>query len=312
MASILDTVDQRTKLAGHNRLELLLFRFGSRQVFGINVFKVREVVHCPPITKIPESHPSVLGVATLRDMTISIIDLAGAIGIEPCQNPREGFVIITEYNRCIQGFLVSNVERIINVTWKSIMHPPAGTTQSSYLTAVTEYEEQLVELLDVEKVLAEIVGEQLEVSKNIVEDIDSKQPEGPDQRRILVVDDSAIARKQIVRTLEQLEMSCDIACNGSEALEILRAAAEERSIGEVYAMVISDVEMPDMDGYTLTSEIRKDDKLKGLYVLLHSSLSGIFNNSMVEKVGANNFISKFNADELATGVFEALDDVRVA
>ena len=158
MASILDSVDQRTKLAGHNRMELLLFHFGSAQIFGINVFKVKEVVRCPDITMIPESHPSVVGVANMRGKTIPIIDLAKAIGVEPCKNIDDGFVIVTEYNRNIQGFLVDSVDRIINVNWSNILPPPKGTGDENYLTAVTEYKDQLIELLDVEKVLSEIIG----------------------------------------------------------------------------------------------------------------------------------------------------------
>ncbi len=311
MASVLDSVDQRTKLAGHNRMELLLFHFGSAQVFGINVFKVKEVVRCPEITKIPESHPSVVGVANMRGITISIIDLAKAIGTEPCKNIDDGFVIVTEYNRNIQGFLVDSVDRIINVNWSNILPPPKGSGDENYLTAVTEYNDKLIELLDVEKVLSEIIGQTMEMSEEVVDRTENFSEEVASSKRILVVDDSAVARKQIVRTLEQIQMECEVACNGREALTILQQYAEKGDVRESIAMVISDVEMPDMDGYTLTTEIRKDERLKVLYVLLHSSLSGISNSSMVEKVGANNFIAKFNADELATGVFEALDEARL-
>ena len=104
MAGILDGVNQRTQLAGHNRMELLLFRLNGRQRFGINVFKVQEVMQCPPLTQIPQSHSAVVGVANLRGKTIGIVDLSKAIGGRTTPNPREQIVIISEYNRRVQGF----------------------------------------------------------------------------------------------------------------------------------------------------------------------------------------------------------------
>ncbi|MCB1726817.1 MAG: purine-binding chemotaxis protein CheW, partial [Gammaproteobacteria bacterium] len=117
MAGVLDGVDMRTKLAGHNRLELLLFRLGGRQRFGINVFKVQEVIQCPPLTVVPQSHPVVLGIANMRGKTIAIMDLAMAIGAPALGDPRDRFVIVTEYNRKVQGFLVDSVDRIVNMNW---------------------------------------------------------------------------------------------------------------------------------------------------------------------------------------------------
>ena len=118
MAGLLDSVDQRTRLAGHNRLELLLFKLDEKQSFGINVFKVQEVIHCPELTRIPKAHPVVCGVANMRGKTISVIDLASAVGKPALQDRDDRFVIITEYNRVVQGFLVYSVDRIINVNWE--------------------------------------------------------------------------------------------------------------------------------------------------------------------------------------------------
>ena len=126
MAGILDGVDMRTKLAGHNRLELLLFRLGGRQRFGINVFKVQEVIQCPTLTSVPQSHPVVLGIASMRGKTIPIMDLSRAIGAAPVADHRDKFVIVTEYNRNVQGFLVDSVDRIVNMNWGDILPPPKG------------------------------------------------------------------------------------------------------------------------------------------------------------------------------------------
>jgi two-component system chemotaxis response regulator CheV len=159
MAHILDGVDQRTRLAGHNRLELLLFRLNSRQRFGINVFKVQEGIQCPKLTEVPQSHPAVVGIANLRGNTIGIVDLAKALGGRPAVDYSDRFVIISEYNKRVQGFLVGGVERIVNLNWEDILPPPKATGRHSYMTAVTQVDGELVEIIDVEKVMFEVMGD---------------------------------------------------------------------------------------------------------------------------------------------------------
>ena len=150
MAGILDGVDQRTKLAGHNRFELLLFKLLGAQRYGINVFKVQEVIQCPPLTQIPSAHSVICGVAHLRGKTIPVLDLSMAIGMPALERGGEAYVIVTEYNRTIQGFLVRAVDRIINIGWDQVNGPPSGSGKNSYLTAVTEVENELIEVIDVE------------------------------------------------------------------------------------------------------------------------------------------------------------------
>ena len=148
MAGLLDGIDQRTNLVGENRLELLLFKLGGRQRYGINVFKVQEVIQCPPLTKVVQSNPMVRGIANMRGKTISIMDMAQAIGKRPVQDTANAFVIVTEYNRSIQGFLVEGVERIVNLNWEDIKAPPKGLGKENYMTAVTNVDEQLVEIIE--------------------------------------------------------------------------------------------------------------------------------------------------------------------
>ncbi len=302
MAGILDSVNQRTQLVGQNRLELLLFRLAGRQRFGINVFKVREVLQCPPLTAIPKRNKYVKGIAHIRGQTISVIDLSLATGGRPIENTKDSFIIIAEYNRSVQGFLVHSVERIININWEAIMPPPKGTGgRSSYLTAVTEIDKELVEIIDVEKILEEISPSPTALTKEFeVESITKSLGE----RTILIADDSAVARNQVKRALEGLGISMHLVKNGREALVYLQETAKQcnSSVTEKIGLLISDIEMPDMDGYTLTAEIRMDPMLKPLHVILHTSLSGVFNQQMVQKVGADDFIAKFNPDELAESV----------
>lgn len=303
MTGILDSVNQRTQLVGQNRLELLTFRLMRRQRYGINVFKVKEVLQCPKLTTMPNLHPLVKGIAHIRGQTISVIDMSLATGGRPIEDLSNCFVIISEFNRSVQGFLVTSVERIINMNWESILPPPKGAGRSNYLTAVTEIDNELVEILDVEKILDEISPADTDITGTVLEDLATQLPE---VNRILVADDSTVARKQVQRAIEAIGYECVLVKDGREALNTLKEMAREGSIYDQLALVISDIEMPEMDGYTLTAEIRNNPQLKNLHVILHTSLSGVFNQAMVERVGANAFIPKFNPDELGSAVLQAI------
>ena len=304
MSSILESVNKRTQLVGQNRLELLLFKFDDKQKFGINVFKVKEVLQCPPLTSLPKLNSYVRGIAHIRGTTISVIDLSAATGGKPIEDISKSFIIISEYNRSVQGFLVSSVERIVNMNWEGIMPPPKGAGRNSYLTAVAELDGELVEILDVEKILDEISPVKTEISQEVDETLTIDRDQ---QFNVLVIDDSSVARKQIVRALSSLNLNIDTAKDGREALDMLKHKAEGvEDLSANIPLIISDIEMPEMDGYTLTAEIREDPKLKNIKVVLHTSLSGVFNQAMVQKVGADDFIAKFNPDELASAVNKQL------
>ena len=306
MAGVLEAVDRRTRLAGCNRLELLLFRIGGRQRYGINVFKVREVLECPPLRTVPYGHHGVRGLAHVRGRTLSVIDMGRVVG-QPLPDDIHGlYVVITEFNRSTQGFLVTGVDRIVNINWENIQPPPA-TGAASYITAITEVDGSLIEIIDVEKVLSEICPANLTVSS----DLTDRGGDSAKRLPVLVVDDSGVARNMIARTLEQLGIHCVLANSGREGLELLKQwAGEGTPICERLSLVVTDIEMPEMDGYTLTSEIKKDERLKALHVILHSSLSGNFNDALAKRVGADQFLPKFRPDELARAVLDQVDMVR--
>ncbi|ENM3764862.1 chemotaxis protein CheV [Vibrio cholerae] len=306
MTGILDSVNQRTQLVGQNRLELLTFRLNGRQRYGINVFKVKEVLQCPKLTSMPNLHRLVKGVAHIRGQTVSVIDMSLAVGGRPTTDVDKSFVVITEFNRTIQAFLVSSVERIINMRWEAILPPPNGTGKSNYLTAVTNIDNELVEIIDVEKILAEITPVNEDMDSSIGEQIAQVEQEKEFVRRILIADDSSVARKQVQRAIESLGFEVISTQDGKVAYDKLVEMLNDGPISNQISLVISDIEMPEMDGYTLTAEIRRHNELKDLYVILHSSLSGVFNQAMVERVGANAFIAKFNPDELGNAVKAAL------
>ncbi|MCY1282659.1 Chemotaxis protein CheV [compost metagenome] len=304
MAGVMDSVNQRTQLVGQNRLELLLFRLDGRQLYGINVFKVKEVLQCPKLTVMPKSSPVVRGVANIRGGTIPILDLSMATGRRGLDDLANSFVIITEYNTKVQGFLVRSVERIVNMNWEEILPPPKGTGREHYLTAVAQLDQQLVEIIDVEKILAEVAPTSEVISDGV---IDAETQSRAVSKHVLIVDDSSVARKQVIRCLQTVGVEVTALNDGREALEYLKGMADAgKSIGDELLMLISDIEMPEMDGYTLTAEIRHDPRMQNLHILLHTSLSGVFNQAMVKKVGADDFLAKFRPDDLASRVVERI------
>ena len=303
MSGVLHGVDMRTQMAGQNRLELLLFRLVGRQRFGINVFKVQEVIQCPTLTSLPNSHPTIRGVAHMRGKTITVLDLSQAISGLPIPDWKEKFIIVTEYNRQTQGFLVESVDRIVNMNWEKIV-PPPKSARDSYLTAVTRIDEELIEIIDVEKVMQEIMGIDEEIHNGEATDHVALE-----DQHVLVADDSLVARKQIKKVLDHLGVSATLVNDGKEAYDqLLQWKEEGKDLHNWLATVISDVEMPMMDGYSLTSKIRQTAGLDHLHIILHTSLSGVFNHAMVDKVGANDFIAKFEPDELALSIKERLEE----
>ncbi len=305
MAGVMETVNQRTQLVGANRLELLLFRMEGPQVYGINVFKVKEVLQCPKLTLLPQSHKVVRGVAHLRIGIIPIMDLSMSTGGPRVSDLDNAFVIITEYNLKTQGFLVAGVERIVNMNWGDIHPPPKGTGREHYLTAVTEFEGKLIEIIDVEKVLAEVSPMNETMSDDVVSEEVAEEAKA---LHVLIVDDSKIARKQVARCLEEIGVEVTALNDGLQAWNHLQKLTDEGvRIQDKYLMMISDIEMPEMDGYTLTTSVRNDPRIADFNIVLHTSLSGVFNKAMVEKVGADGFIAKFNPDILGEEVVARIE-----
>ncbi|WP_299183705.1 chemotaxis protein CheV [uncultured Neptuniibacter sp.] len=309
MSGILDSVNLRTQMVGQNRLELLLFGLESEQQYGINVFKVREVLQCPELTEVPRQTSAIKGMAHIRGETIPVLDLSEAVGRNkvPHEQRQDCFLIVAEYNRRTLAFLVRQVDRILNTQWDQIMAPPTEIGVENYLTAIFEHEGKLIEILDVEQILADLYPMPTEVSKDVADDqVRAKARE----HQILIVDDSSVARNQMQRSLENLGIKVTSCNNGRMAWDLLQdMAGRGTDVTSHFLMIISDIEMPEMDGYTLTSMIREDDRMSGMHVVLHTSLSGGFNVSMVKKVGADGFLAKFNPDDLATAVVQRIQQV---
>ncbi len=305
MSDLLQSIDARTRLAGTNKLEILMFslgldsRTGRTETFGINVFKVREVMRTPPITSAPEMPSSVMGMVSLRGVLVPVIDLVRYTGIPSDTTPE--VMIVTEYNGRTQGLLVAAVDTILRLDWAKMKVPPAMLAQnmSGLITAVTELADgRLVMMMDVEKILSDTTGtEDEDVYRHVV-------PLGKEGRTVFFADDSSTARKQISRTLDALGVHHIQAVNGRQAWEtLLRLADQSTSRGEPLVqsvqIVLTDVEMPEMDGYMLTRRIKSDTRFKGIKVLMHSSLSGDSNQKLGKSVGVDEYVSKFEPQRLA-------------
>ncbi len=300
MAKWMAEIDQRTRLAGANKMELLMFHLGTEEIYGINVFKIREVMQLPPVTKLPDADPRILGLVNLRGENVALVDLKQAIGLGPMES--EGAkLIIAEYNDNKQGFLVGGVDRIIRMSWERIQVPPpmVQSSRQGAVTAVTKLEDgRMVLILDVEKVLAELhpkADEEVLVGIEMVNELAGK--------RVLVADDSVVARKQIMKTLERLGMKWEETQTGKEALTRLQYYAETaegagQSIYDYFVGVITDIEMPEMDGFSLTKHIREDPRMQALPVLMHSSLSGQCNVERGKSMGVTDYVTKFQPAEL--------------
>jgi len=292
-----------------DRLELLMFGLCGTQRFGINVLKVKEVVSCPNLTQIPESHSSVLGVAHFRGESLTIIDLGRAIGrrtlIGDQMKMTDGSVIVTEFNRTSVGFWVASIDRIVVLDWSEIQRPPKGSSASAYISGVTKINDQLVQVLDVEKVLSETISPRFNEKTRLGKD---DIPASMHGAQVLVVDDSSIARKHVSSVLEQLGLLNAITTrDGKEAIDLLKSWEDEGvDVATTIPVVISDIEMPEMDGYTLTNTLRGNPKLKDIYIILHTSLTGAINPQLADELGANAALTKFDADDLAHAIVEGV------
>ncbi|MCX7628167.1 MAG: chemotaxis protein [Methylophilaceae bacterium] len=296
--NLLEAVDARTKLAGSNKMEILLFSLGSHEIFGINVFKVREVTHTPHITKTPNVPKGVEGFISLRGNIIPVLSLSTFINLEGKAECSNSTLIVTEFSRHTQGFLVHDVDRIIRVDWDKVKPPQNMLSgNETVITAITELPDgRLVSILDVEQLLANVIGE-AKIPDIEPIDLDS-------DRFIFFADDSAVARKAIVGVLDRMGVKHQQASNGQEAWEKLkslaaRAQQDGRPLHETLRLILTDAEMPEMDGYVLTKNIKSDRRFAGIPVVMHSSLSSQANRTMGMQAGVDAYVPKFDPHALA-------------
>lgn len=308
MTNFIQSVDERTQLAGANRLEILLFSLGldkntgREEVFGLNVFKIREVIQVPEITRAPNMPPGVVGMVSLRGTMLPVIDLAKFCGMD-VEEPADK-LIITEFNKSTTGMLVRSVEQIIRMEWNDIRVPPEmmAHQMGGLITAVTELKDnRIAMIIDVEKVLSETAG--INDDESAFETIEKTDFES----FMLFADDSVVARKQIEKTLNKMGIKYVSAKNGDDAWDKLqeiaiRADSMGVPVKDYLKLILTDVEMPGMDGYVLTKKIKSDERFKDIPVLMHSSLSADTNIALGKQMGADHYLPKFDPVELSKAV----------
>ena len=313
--SAMREIDERTNLTGNSMFELLLFRLGEangtvkRELYGINVFKVREIMVMPEITAMVNAPSTVMGVANIRGQMIPVINLPLITGCNPTKGL--GILLVTEFARTTQAFAVEEVNEIVRLEWKQVLS--AEGTGGGLVTSIARLDgnlenTRLAQVLDVEQILRDVFPEQ---HKALKEDTVMPQAAIPPGSVILAADDSAVARMMIEQGLKAMNVDYIMTKTGKEAWERLAtmhadAVAQGKSIRDRVALVLTDLEMPEMDGFTLTRNIKQDPRYAGIPVIIHSSLTGTTNESHVKSVGADAYVAKFVAEELGNTIRSVL------
>jgi two-component system chemotaxis response regulator CheV len=308
-------VDERTNLTSNSMFELLLFRLGEaahserRELFGINVFKVREILVMPEVTAMVNSPPTVMGVANIRGQMISVINLPMVVGCKPTKGL--GILLVTEFARTTQAFAVEEVNEIVRLEWKQVLS--AENTGGGLVTSIARLDgnaenTRLAQVLDVEQILRDVfpqdhqaIPDGAHVGKVVL----------PPGTVVLAADDSAVARMMIEQGLKAMGVSYIMTKTGQEAWDQLesltaKANAEGKTVRDKVALVLTDLEMPEMDGFTLTRNMKQDARFKNIPVIIHSSLTGSTNEGHVKSVGADAYIAKFQAEELSSTIRDVL------
>ncbi|MBU0588703.1 MAG: chemotaxis protein [Gammaproteobacteria bacterium] len=318
MKPALNEIDERTNLTASNKFELLLFRLGEaadseqRELFGINVFKVREILVMPPITAMVNAPKHVMGVANIRGQIIPVIDLPAVVGCKAQKGL--SILLVTEFARTTQAFAVEEVNEIVRLEWKQVLsaegHGGGLVTSIARLDGDAE-NTRLAQVLDVEQILRNVMPSDKEDANNKSTGPKVNLPPGT---VVLAADDSAVARSLIENGLTSMGVPYIMTKTGKEAWEKLQsmatqATAEGKTINDKVALMLTDLEMPEMDGFTLTRNIKNDPRFRNIPVVIHSSLTGSANEDHVRSAGADAYIAKFVADELATTLRNVLTKI---
>ncbi|WP_028303669.1 chemotaxis protein [Oceanospirillum maris] len=297
--------------SGTNELEIIEFQLrkqlpdGGEKIsyYGINVAKVREVIRVPETTDYPNPNPNLVGVFSLRDSMIPLVDLGGWLGIKTLGAFETKNVIVTDFNRMSNGFLVDGVSRIHRISWEEVESPSQflESGEQDCVVAVVRREKRLIMILDFEKIIADINPELSMEKYNVKEDrkviIDDRMTAKRQANTLLVVDDSAFIRKLIETTLRTAGYNVIAAKDGADAFEILQefelvAKEEHLPVSDLVSMIISDVEMPRMDGLHLVKRLRESKGYVSTPIIMFSSIMSEDNRGKALALGANDTMTK--------------------
>lgn len=289
-----ETLQEASGTHNTNRCGLLFFGFDSDQLFAIGTLKVKELMPVPRFRPMPAVMPAILGAANIRGSTMPIVDMAHAVGFTPIPPDEydQASLIITDCLRMDMGFIVRRIDRIADLEWREIHPPASGLGKKPFITGVSNYERQPVQIIDIELIIAEMYPP---LCKDISQELADDQANALDSCRILIVDDSAVARRQLCEVLDQLQVRYDVANNGTDAYQLLENAVQSQ---DPVHILVSDIEMPGLNGYALTSRVKGHADLSGTYVILHTSLSSQISVAHAKSSGAEEALTKFDESEL--------------
>jgi two-component system chemotaxis response regulator CheV len=309
--------DDKTLKVGSNELELVDFRLFKKEpdgsiyegIYGINVAKVREIIKMPELTELPGSEDFVEGIFDLRGAVVPVIDLAKWMGIQvPSEDeaPIKKRVIIAEFNNMLIGFIVHDAKRIRRISWADIEPASFGVGQGkldrSKITGITKLENgEIMLILDLESIVEEmgLFESNLDIEEGKIEKFSGL---------VLLVDDSATARKIEKEALEKMGFDVVEAKNGEEGLQRLEElySIYGDNLKEKLKLILSDVEMPKMDGYHMAAKIHNDPRFKNIPLIFSSSISDAFSDERGKAVGAEGYLVKFNPDKFYTSISEVI------
>jgi two-component system chemotaxis response regulator CheV len=317
MADHQSSIDERTNLTSSNKFELLLFRLGTvgdgteHELYGINVFKVREIMTMPTVTPIAGASDHLIGAVDIRGQVIPVIDLPKLLGCNPSRGLN--ILLVTEFARSTQGFAVEEVDDIVRLEWNQVLSAEGAATGGNSVTSIARIDgntgdSRLAQVVDVEQVLRDVFPNQHPAVEQKDVGTSVRLPAGA---KILAADDSGFARKLIEQSLAAIGADYLMAKTGLEAWEMLDkiardAQAQGQRARDKVALVLTDLEMPEMDGFTLTRQIKSDERTRDIPVVIHSSLTGAANEAHVKNAGATGYVAKFAAGDLATAIRQAL------
>lgn len=297
----MDTPNQTKILleSGTNELEIMEFTVGG-ELFGINIAKIREIMRAQETKRMPNSHNFVEGIFKQRGEVITVIDLAKCLNIERSENKSHDIFILTHFNKLNFAFRVESVVGIDRVSWEDIKKPDKviSSGEDSVATAIAEYKDRLITILDFEKIIADISPE----TSITLDRLDELGDRVESQKKILVAEDSMMLSNLIIGFLHKSGYKNTVKFNnGKEAWNYLTEAKESGlPISNYVSCIVSDIEMPLMDGHRLTKLIKTDDELKHIPVILFSSLISDELRIKGQEVGADEQITKPEIVELVS------------
>lgn len=275
--------------SGTNEIQIMKFTIGGN-LYGINVAKVREIMISAPVKPMPHAHPAVEGIFKPRDTVITVVDLPQYLGVKSAKDDKDIF-IITNFNKMFIAFRVHTVDRISRISWTDISKPDKTVSggEESVATGIAQCDGELVTILDFERIVAEIAPE----TTIQISEVEQLGPRDRNDKPIWVAEDSILLAKMIGDSLRKANyVNLHMFSNGLELWEALTALSPDKELSQDVALIITDIEMPQMDGHRLTKLVKDNSRFKDIPVIIFSSLINEEMRRKGRELGADEQLTK--------------------